>query len=429
MIRKLSLAYDSISSRPISALLSALLRKYREAINMIRQLPAIPPSVAQAKRAASRNKQTPKLVIFVCQHPRGREAKLAYGLRSVGWDVVLLYAKEANWDVNPYFSETRRYNNEWEALSMASEYSPQAYHVFSLLADRTAYTFVRHKPGKVIFDPNDMIEGNLNNPWLGREIKRQRYCIENADGLCCRDIQLQYVSRTFNYDRPEKIIYFPEYCWNFSEENPNQREGSESDGISVVLAGNFGIEKRGEGHWGYLDIAKKLASQKIHFHIYPHWFWYFVSKEAFEDTFSDYIALSKRTEYFHLHKPLPMEDVIPELRKYTVGINIARAVTFGEVDKIKNQNPEIYRYCGSARVSDYLDAGLPVISNRELTFQFFTLSRYGVVIDGTLDFFENAGERLQRLISPESKDKIRRGRSSYSIQNNIHRLTSFYESL
>lgn len=425
---KIYLAFKSLISTSPSALLKAVKKRINSFFESLRDIPDIPSTLSKAKAASRIGHRTPRLVVFVCVSPRGREAKLAYGLKCAGWNVVLLYEKEANWDISAYFSETRRYSNEWEALSMASEYSPQAYHVFSLLADKTAYTFVKHKPGKVIFDPNDMIEGNLNNPWLGREIKRQRYCIENADGLCCRDIQFQYVSRKFNYHRPEKIIYFPEYCWNFSDE-VTQDKKLDSNDIHVVLAGNFGIEKRGEGHCGYLDIAEKLVFQKIHFHIYPHWFWYYASEKVFEDTFSDYIALSKRTEYFHLHKPLPMEDVIPELKKYTIGINITRAITFGEVNKIETQNPEIYRYCGSARASDYLDAGLPVISNKALTFQFFILSRYGVVIDGTLDFFEYVRERLQKVLSPESKEKIGKGRSLYSIQNNIQRLISFYESL
>ena len=364
-------------------------------------------------------------VVFVSETPRVREAKLAYGLRHAGWRVTLLYRNEPNFDVARYFDDVKRYGDPWEALSLAAHRQARVYHVFSLAADETSVAFIRYKPGKVVFDTNDIFEGMIRDPQAAHLVPKQRYCIERADGICCRDLQIRHASRLLGYRRGRRL-FFPEYCWD-SANGAGAPARRERNGLHAVLCGNFGIEKLGDTDWGYLDIAEKLAGQEIHFHIYPHWFWHSVSGSQFEETFADYSALARRSPFVHLHRPVSMDSVIPELSQYDVGMNLVRALTYGV--RPKKYTAAHYRSCGSARIFDYIDAGLPVVTNRGLTFQHSLLARHGLAIDATPEMLDQAGERLKRFLSGSVKQKLREARSQYSVRRNIGRLIEFYQSM
>jgi len=390
-------------------------------------LPLVPFAIRRAKVASRRENRDPRLAVFVAYHPNTRVAKLAYGLRSAGWKVVLLYGNEPNFDATRYFDEAKRYRSPWQALLVASRYAARVYHVFSLSVDETAVTFVRHKPGRVVYDAVGGIEGIFNGPNWPRAIPKQRYCIENTDGLCCRDLQIPYVTRKFGYKRPREVIFFPDYCWDFSEDS-EPTVPRNSDEIHVVLMGSFGIEKLGETEAGYLDVAERFAEQGIHFHIYHRDLgWSKTRNMQFNEIFSDYIALSQRTPFFHLHKSVPLEEVVSELRKYDIGISVVRAKIYGE--SVSTFTDNHLRLCGSLRIMDYLDAGLPVIISKEHKFQYSMLARYGLAVSATAEMLDNARERINSFLSPDLKQKLREARSRYSGRRHTGRLIAFYEGL
>jgi len=387
----------------------------------------IPFAVRRAKVASQLKHRDPRLAVFVADQPNARVAKLAYGLRSAGWKVVLLYGNEPNFDVTRYFDEAKRYRSPWQALSVASRYAARVYHVFSLGLDYTALIFFKHKPGRVVYDPFEVIEGLYTGPDWEPGIPKQRYCIEHADALCCRDLRVQYVSRVFGYKRPRKTIFFPDYCWDFPEDSEPPVPHNSHE-IHVVLIGSFGIEKFGGTDDGYLDIAERFAQQGIHLHIYLRDLgWSKSHPLQFNELFSDYIALSQRTPFFHLHQPVPMEDVVSELRKYDMGISVVRGKSYGE--NLLSMTDASLRLTGSLRIMDYLDAGLPVILNKEKKFQYSVLARYGLAVSATPELLENARERINSFLSPDLKRKLREARSRYSGRRHTGRLIAFYEGL
>ncbi len=378
-------------------------------------------SKAETDRKGIKKKQ----VVFICVRPRGREAKLAYGLRQHGWKVVLIHQEKPNFDISAFFDEIRTYNDISTAHSLAADYAPCIYHVFSTMVDDTSVSFVKHKPGIVIFDPNDVFEGTIND--AVHKFPFQRFCIENADALCCRDLQIHHVTHKVGYRHPEKLIFFPEYCWDFPEYRTHSKRRSDNGDIHVVSIGNFGIEKLGEEEWGYLEIARRFAEQKVHFHIYLHWLWLSMPASVKDHHLSDYIDLSKTSEYFHLHPTVPMDQLIQEISKYDFGVNVIAAKVMGK--RIKKYNDDHFKNCLSLRNIDYLDAGLPIIISRELNLQHFIAKKYGFTVDVSPEMFSNTKAYLKRFLSPDIKNKIVESRSNYTVKSQTKRLIAFYESL
>lgn len=362
-------------------------------------------------------------VIFVTERPRGREAKMAFGLRQAGWQVILLYHNEPNFDLTPFFDDHRRFRNHAEALSIAADFPGALFHVFSLMVDSTAMAFVRNKPGKIIFDPNDVFEGTINQ--CQEHYAGQRFCIENAHALCCRDLQIQFVKKRLHYKIPSHLIFFPEYCWDFPSKVDERKPSEQTDEIHVVSIGNFGIEKQGEGEWGYLDIARRFSTQKVHFHIYQHWFWVDATENQKNEIFADYFKLAESTPYFHLHPTVPMDRLTEEIGKYDFGINVIAALLNNV--PLKKYHPAHFHNCLSLRNIDYLDAGLPVIISPQLRLQGYMLRRAGAMVEGHREFFENAIPKLRRFLSPAARAGLAKMRSVYSMRNQIKRLIQFYD--
>ena len=397
---------------------------------------------APASKAAPvfRRKKKDKLVVFVGNFPRSRIPKMSYGLRSAGWETVLLCQDTSGSDMTPFFDEVKLYKNDYQAFALATSYSPSVYHVFSSWSENIAVEMVKHKPGKIVYECYDVAEGIRTGE---KDVGPQRYCIENADGLCCRDLRLRWMRRFAGYKLPSRLILFMDHCWD----SPNDVEikDPESDGIHLVLCGSFSVEKLGQTDCCFLSIAELLADQGIHLHIYPSPLQLLVENPdlqlscgptpieklidspQFEYVFSDYIELARRTPFFHIHRPMPAELLQNELRRYHAGITICEALTYG--DSLHRYTPEQLRYCGSARLFDYLDAELPIILNKAYSFQYLILSRFKVAIDGTPQLLANAAELLKPLLSPEFKARAQQARSAYGVRNQIPRLITFYESL
>lgn len=382
----------------------------------------------RAARVAARRSRMPRQVVFVSDRPGPREAKLAYGLEQNGWQVVLLCREAPNFHAKRYCVEIKRYQSPWEALSLAAGYRPLVYHAFSNWNFEVAATLIRYKPGKIVFDNYDVMAGMVKEDFLKKhypgQLELERVCIEQADGLCCRSLELQYAQKHFDYQLKGKVIFFPDYCWDF-DILPRSSKTPRSKGIHVVYGGNLEIEKQNPHHRGYGDflwLAKLLAKQKVHFHLYPsQW------KGDFEEAFSDYLDLDRSSPYFHLHRSVMADDLIGELRQYSLGLQIMGSKIHGTIDHPVYLPPKPH-YAMTNKVFDYLDAGLPlVMHNGRLLLRLF--KKYGVVLIASREIFDNAQSTLVSFPSPAVKKRVRQARRAYSVVRHASKLIKFYESL
>jgi hypothetical protein len=282
------------------------------------------------------------------------------------------------------------------------------YHVFSPSADAVSSLFIRIKPGPVVYDPTDVYPGLIGNA-SHLTVSRQIECLNGADALCCRDLQVSGFRRLNDGRRHQPTIVFPEFC--FGEPRPPRPDSG--DEIHVVTAGFIFDYVSPTG--GIYSLAKHLAPKGIHLHIYPHPFLVRAS-----DVRKKFKALLDLGERVHLH-PVVAADKLPgELGKYDFGLIMMPA---GD----HYYNPEHFRVCGASKLTDYLEAGLGVIVSEGYGYINFVARRYTVVVGVHEAMREDVRERLEKARAQLRLRK--RNGSNYTVSAQIPRLVRFYESL
>jgi hypothetical protein len=366
-------------------------------------------------------------VVFVSERPSWREAKLAYGLKRAGWDVIQLHRFQPMFGQSSDFAEMQQFSSPQGAVELAHKAGARVFHSFAPNCDDTCMQMLEHKPGRVIVDFYDdffaLTDGMPDNAKkFAVDIAKQEHCIARADALCCRDLQLQYHRKIRHIGRGHPIIYFPEYCWNHHDLPPPRHDGE----IRVVSIGYMGFEKRGENDEGCFRVAQAFVDAGCHFHIYLHPTFPALGTALFKSLFEEYLALQARTGRVHFHATVPPQQIVEELAQYDFGFNMKNGLTFDGIPWT-HSNPRRFPYCGSSRLFDYLDAGLGMLVDDALTHMRFTFERYGVLFDGTALV---RGNNIRNAFPKRpTREQTSEAKAHLSIERNIVRLTKFYESL
>lgn len=424
VLRNLAGALRGWLPEPVKTRLRAIVLKFK--LRAARNAVKAPIVASSARRRYAPN---PRQVVFVSDVPRAREAKFAHGLRSRGWSVILLHGQGANYDLGRQFDELIRYRDPEDAVRQALRYSPVAYHLFSPSGDLPSTHIVNARPGPTVFDTTDLLEITyLGNPAKIEQVRHaidmQVHGIRNADGYCARDLQFRFAKRKLGYRHGGRVVFFPEYCWGIAKEPDPIAHGDAVSTIRCVQAGNFGIEKRGEGDWGYLGIAEKFVAAGIGLDLYPNWTHYDRGEMEFAAIFSDYLALAERSALFRLCRPVKADDVVEMLQAYDFGIAIVWAEVMGR--RATSFNADLMPYFMASRVFDYLDAALPVALSSGYRLIHAMLRRYGAGIAADAGFMNDIAGRLKPLASIEMKRRAARASHGLAIERHIHRLERFY---
>lgn len=382
-------------------------------------------------RAVSLLRGDAKSVLFVTPLLCAREQKMAFALREAGWKVALIYLQTTPFKPDGYFDEAIQAHTEKEAHLYAKWLSPRLCHVFSGAVDGLLYRFCTDKPGPIIIDINDVFCASLFD-YCHERFEPTRECLERADGLCARDLQAKSAEKLEGYKLPRHTLLFPEYSWLDGPRLPGAVAKSDPNEVHVVSVGTFCLESQGMHDSGYLRLAEMLTEQRIHFHIYPHWF-YRKSRESvfnhnLQTDFVDFFRLAERTPYLHIHESLPLDELARVLPQYDFGIVAGGSEALGQ--KLKLLKPEYMKACYSGRIADYIDARLPVLINREVRFDFWLLQRYGLAVD--LGEILSPGFREHLLAHKHDRavsGRIESAATTLSLKANIGRLATFYDKV
>jgi hypothetical protein len=395
-------------------------------LNAVRGLPIAARLLVSGRRLRAANVlRRDRRVVFVSERPGQREAKLAFGLRQSGWDVIQLHRQPPGFADRNNFSDFQQYSTPWQAVELAHRIKARLFHVFAANCDDTCMRMVDFKPGRVIIDFYDHFYSVADGvPALEAryavDIARQRYCIERADAVCCRDLQMQYGRRTAPHARRVPLIYFPEYCWN-STPLPEPRL---DDTIHIVQIGWMGFETRGAEDTGCFRLFEKFVKAGFHVHVYVHPAFPAMGSRDFESLFSDYLRLGTATGRVHLHPTIPADTLISELSRYDFGFGLSNAMAIDT--PWRTVNPRRFPVCGSSRMFDYLDAGLGLLLSPQLKLMAHQFRSTGMVVDGIA--LLRSGQIRARLQRP-SRGQVAAAREHLSIRRHVHRLTRFYERI
>ncbi len=404
---------------------------------------------------------TPRQIVLIVDRPGGRALKLAACLREAAWQTILLYQYEPSFDVRCHYQEVQRYRSNWEALRLACQYTPVVYHVMVNSDYRVAELLVKHKPGPVVVDSYDLIFGMYTDAFLSAhpaysaQIERERACLEEADGLCCRSRETDHLQEQGYLLGPRLAL--PDGCWNHPvsaaqrelrppadlEEGPLPRSKDlghpgRSDEPHIVYVGSVTPEKSEVGpsfvEGRFLGLARCLCRQRLHVHFYVH---SVLSPSAFESQYRGYRELAASSPYVHLHRATPADRIVGEIRQYDFGMFVYNTyLNYDGVDGSSVPRGALHlsetklRLCTSNKFFDYLDAGLPIIHNARPGSNLAKIVEpYGAGIDMGSIPVVRWGEMLRGQEIESLHAGVRRAREAHDLRRRASELCGFYGRL
>lgn len=292
-------------------------------------------------------------------------------------------------------------------------------HLFSYIGvSYIARILIRQKKlfPKLVFEQYDIAnEMYIEACYTQNDFEDERYCLEHADGLCCRGYEQEYLMKVMQYIVRGKVIKFFDYCQNFAF---GKRAKSMEKPLSLCYVGGIATEREcaDASYACFLEFAEMCEKNKCHFHVYP--------SSWDEYRFADYIELDSRSEYFHLHKPVSYEKLCMEISQYDYGVHPIRR-DFNEKDINGHYTKNKLIYTATNHFFDYLDAGLPIISAVPVKFiKYF--EEEGVLLRWTMEEY-NFEELMRRR--DELRDNVVVAQRKMCINKKIDDLIEFYNLL
>ncbi len=294
---------------------------------------------------------------------------------------------------------------------------PWVIHIFSGWGDSiSTYFLVKMKElfPKIVYDKYDIFNGMY--AYISAELlEAERYCLENADGICNRGYELEYLMNETNYNIKGKTIQFLDYCKDGSVDYVYR---DEKEPLTLCYAGSIQTEKShpDSSVACWLSLAEMCEKNKCHLHIYP--------MTWDKKTFAEYMELDSVNKFFHFHKPVPYMQIEKELSQYDYMVHPIRAGFLSkEINGIYYRRKGIYG-C-SNKFFDSLDAGLPIIGISMTKFTKF-LEERGVCIRWAIEEYDF---NLLKEKRNELRKKVVLVHKELQIKEHINELIKFYNSL
>ena len=373
---------------------------------------------------AARRLQSIQSILFVTSQLRQREIKMAHALKSLGWVVGLIYYNSTPFNPTDDFDFFYNVKSAKSAHQYARKLAPRLIHVFSGAIDDCILKFCKEKIAHTIIDLNDIFSPALMN-YCPERFRMTQQAIALADGFCARDLQIKRAEQLNHFRIPAHILFFPEYCWN-NRTLENQKKND--DELHIVSIGTISLETHGMYDCCYLELARLIINQRIHFHIYPPWCYrkdYHNYNIHFEKDYAQFLELARLNHYLHIHDSLPVDQLLDEIKQYDFGIIAGGFSGFGQ--RYSHFKPAYVESCYSGRIADYLDAGLPILINQEVFFDYWLLKRYGVSFDLKMVLKPSFKSKLTLFAKNfQVKNCMMQARSTLSILKNATRLEKFY---
>lgn len=378
-------------------------------------------TISKLKVIIEKKEKIKNRILFVICLMSPRVIKIAHALQNNGYEVCIISCTDKETEdvrYHHFFKQFYCYKCKcFEELMYRIIVSrAEIIHIFSEY-DKTstsiAYNLILCKKifSPIVFEQYDVANGmyyDMSTDVLGRE----QYCLENADGVCCRGNELDYLIEEKNFEIKGKIIKFFDYIGDEVFEGGDQGE------LSLCYAGGITTEKEWPDatYACWIELAKICEKNKCHLHVYPD-LWN-------EKKFIDYIYMENENSYFHFHKPVAYCDLVKELSQYDYGIVPTKK---GFLHKKENGGVSHQKmiYAATNKIYDDLAAGLPIIfSYPTLSVKYFESK--GVALNWTIEEidFEQLRKRKREL-----KKRVKDIRKKWQMKHKIIELIRFYDEL
>lgn len=264
----------------------------------------------------------------------------------------------------------------------------------------------------IVYDEYDIIGVFYTNE-PQEIIDNEKYCLENAAGICNRGFEIEYLRYEHNYNIQGSVVQFHDCCNDIQCNS----EGITEDEVSLCYVGQVLDQRKWpEFAEGFKELADRCKINKSHFHVYPH-MWD-------TDQYIFYRDMEKNNEYFHFHEPVSYKQLCKEISLYDYGV-------WPLMRKVLKQKTFVYNtrekhiYATTNKFFDYLDAGLPIIAPAPRKL-LQCLETMGVLLEWAVDEYDF--DELRRR-KKELKENVILEREKLKMSNQIYKLVGLYDSI
>ncbi len=363
-----------------------------------------------------------------------RVIKIKKALQKRGIDVITLANKD-----NAYFLEENKSfygdailfnaNDFYEIEGLIKRYEIDVCHIFceTYISQWVEY-IVGELQGKIktVLDQYDSyrdyvteIEDDFS--------RREKFCLENADGVCCRNYKIRHYKK-YGY-KPKNELLFLDYCWGTFDNGLDNRSSGKLKIVyggrllaATVYSPDFFIKRYNIERAGFQFISKIIHEFGGEFTIIP-------VIDVNEPGYSEYRNLARRYPSTKFQKPMEFSDLIRFESQMDYGID---CLDLEHIIKKYGSYPSGVKrettYYATNKFFDYLDAGIMPIYGRDYELFGKYLEENGGALyckledmPDKLPFLEASRDRFKR----QAKD----ARQFFSIDKQIQRLLDFYQTI
>lgn len=381
-----------------------------------------------------------KKVVFLPRRSHIRLYKIAKAVKLTGLFKLVLVCEKAYYNPHLFddlFDEVHTYNDSsiakskyykhahkkltWsvglnEMLKLVQSIQPDLIHAFCEPYDHIQKVIKEFDVPVVMTDGADFsgISTGIEN--IGAKTKAQeKYCFEHAAGLIYKGPK--YVTeyyRNHGYKiNCEELTWFDHTDEDLFETDAKKLSVEDGE-IHLVYTGHVSVKPEMK-YCYYVPLAKHLAKQKIHLHLYPNPNQYKTSKA--------YLDLNASEKYFHFHEPLPMKQLIQEISRYDWGLWVHAE------DPSSRTTPDKMKTGMVNKMFTYLEAGLPVVVSDSRKYGVDVVNEHGLgfaINDKDWDKFD---QLIAKHDISALNNHIKSKRKELSLQSNKSKLAELYKKL
>ncbi|MBS3083570.1 hypothetical protein J4423_02090 [Candidatus Pacearchaeota archaeon] len=206
------------------------------------------------------------------------------------------------------------------------------------------------------------------------------------------------------------ILDFLPYCLDEWVLPIRKRAIKKSKEIHLVYAGT--IWNKWKGHASFPDMIKRITNQNLHFHLYPS-----TKNEKLIDIFKN---IEKKDNFFHLYNRVDEDKINEIIKNYDYALHL---------DFYDGTINSLWYATGmSAKIFGYIEAGLPIIINKQFKNMCNIIEENNIGFGINYKDLDNLNEKIYSHKHPSKMDFIK-VRKKYGIDRNIIKLERFYDKI